>query len=66
MMNPAVLAEELYQLAIKVESGLLNDVELAKTREEHVRLTARANEAGKVRDGLQRLVALAHDKNTSE
>jgi hypothetical protein len=55
-MNNLDLAESLYKLAIKVEDGLLSDVELCKTREEHIRLMARANEAGKLRGDLQQLV----------
>ena len=55
-MNNLDFAEELYRLAIKVEDGLLSDVELSKTREEHIRLMARANEAGKLRGDLQQLV----------
>lgn len=63
-MNNLTLAEELYKLAIKVEDGLINDVELCKTREEHVRLTARANECGKVRAGLQQLIIeLSNEKH---
>ena len=35
---------------------LLNDVELASTREEHIRLTARANEAETIVHQLQDLL----------
>jgi hypothetical protein len=48
--------EELYRLVVTAEDGLHSDIELCKTREEHIRLTARANEVGKVRDGLQQLI----------
>lgn len=55
-MNNTSAAEELHRLAVRIEDGLLNDVELCRTREEHIRLTARANEVGSLRDGLQTLV----------
>jgi hypothetical protein len=41
---------------------LLNDVELAATREEHIRLTARANEAEALSDTIQRLLISELDK----
>jgi hypothetical protein len=55
-MSKVDMAEDLYKLAIQLEDGLLADIELCKTREEHIRLTARANAAGKLRGDLQQLV----------
>ena len=43
-MTIAQLEETLFLLR-EHAARLINDVELASTREEHVRLTARANEA---------------------
>lgn len=43
-MTVTQLEEALYQLR-EHAARLVNDVELASTREEHIRLTARANEA---------------------
>lgn len=37
-------------------ANLLNDVELAATREDHIRLTARANEAENLGDMIQKLL----------
>jgi hypothetical protein len=39
---------------------LLNDVELASTREEHIRLTARANEAETIVNQFQDLLLAAY------
>jgi hypothetical protein len=41
---------------IEHAASLLNDVELASTREEHIRLTARANEAENLGDMIQQLL----------
>jgi hypothetical protein len=47
--------EDILHLAREHAASLLNDVELAATREEHVRLTARANEAEQLVVDIQRL-----------
>ncbi len=50
---------QLEELAYKMRehaASLLNDVELAATREEHIRLTARANEAENLGDMIQTLL----------
>jgi hypothetical protein len=50
---------QLEELAYKMREHaacLLNDVELAATREEHIRLTARANEAENLGDMIQTLL----------
>ena len=49
------LEEIAYQIREHAAS-LLNDVELAATREEHIRLTARANEAENLGDMIQTLL----------
>jgi hypothetical protein len=49
------LEELAYQMREHAAS-LLNDVELASTREEHIRLTARANEAENLGDMIQTLL----------
>lgn len=50
---------QLEELAYQIREHaacLLNDVELAATREEHIRLTARANEAENLGDMIQELL----------
>jgi hypothetical protein len=49
------LEELAYQMREHAAS-LLNDVELAATREEHIRLTARANEAENLGDMIQQIL----------
>lgn len=48
--------EDLYHLARKHADQLRNDIELASSRIEHIRLTARLNEAEHISDGLYQLV----------
>lgn len=48
--------EEIAFLMREHAARLLNDVELASTREEHIRLTARANEAETIVHQLQDLL----------
>jgi len=55
MSNITALEEIAYQ-AREHAASLLNDVELAATREEHIRLTARANEAENLGDMIQQLL----------
>jgi hypothetical protein len=47
--------EDILYAAREHAASLLNDVELASTREEHIRLTARANEAEALTSDLQAL-----------
>ena len=57
-MTVAQLEEALYQLR-EHAARLINDVELAATREEHIRLTARANEAETLVNSLEKIL-LSH------
>lgn len=59
------MINELEELAFKARehaASLLNDVELAATREEHIRLTARANESETLSDTIQRLLIAELDR----
>jgi hypothetical protein len=49
------MLEDILFAAREHAASLLNDVELASTREEHIRLTARANEAESLVSDLQTL-----------
>jgi len=57
-MTVTQLEEALYQLR-EHAARLINDVELAATREEHIRLTARANEAETLVNSLEKIL-LSH------
>lgn len=57
-MTVTQLEETLYQLR-EHAARLINDVELAATREEHIRLTARANEAETLVNQLEKIL-LSH------
>ena len=57
-MTVTQLEEALYQLR-EHAARLINDVELASTREEHIRLTARANEAETLVNSLEKIL-LSH------
>ena len=57
-MTVTQLEEALYQLR-EHAAQLVNDVELASTREEHIRLTARANEAETLVNQLEKIL-LSH------
>ena len=57
-MTVTQLEEALYQLR-EHAAQLVNDVELASTREEHIRLTARANEAETIVNQLEKII-LSH------
>ena len=52
--------EEIAHLLSDHAARLASDVELAATREEHVRLTARASEAQTVMDHVQKLLLTQH------
>lgn len=54
-MTITQLEEALFNLR-EHAARLLNDVELASTREEHVRLTARANEAETLVNQLEQIL----------
>ena len=55
MTTVTQLEEVAYQMR-EHAANLLNDVELAATREDHIRLTARANEAENLGDMIQKLL----------
>ena len=55
MTTVTQLEEIAYQMR-EHAANLLNDVELAATREDHIRLTARANEAENLGDMIQTLL----------
>lgn len=55
-MSTVTQLEELAYQMREHAASLLNDVELAATREEHIRLTARANEAENLGDMIQQLL----------
>ena len=57
-MTVTQLEEALYQLR-EHAARLINDVELAATREEHIRLAARANEAETLVNQLEKIL-LSH------
>jgi hypothetical protein len=50
-----MILEDILYAAREHAASLINDVELASTREEHIRLTARANEAESLVTDLQTL-----------
>ena len=59
------MINELEEISFKIREHaalLLNDVEQAATREEHIRLTARANEAEALSDIIQRLLISELDR----
>lgn len=59
------MINELEEINFKIREHaalLLNDVEQAATREEHIRLTARANEAEALSDTIQRLLVSELDR----
>lgn len=47
--------EQLLDLALRHVERLENDIKLARTRDEHIRVTARANEAAEMVNGLLKL-----------
>ena len=60
------MINELEEISFKIRehaASLLNDVEQAATREEHIRLTARANEAEALSDTIQLLLISELDKS---
>lgn len=44
--------EQLVQQAQQLAARLQEDIQLCRTRDEHIRVTARANEAANLLDGL--------------
>jgi len=57
-----VTTPELAALAKELLDNLLEDVDKAKTREEHIRITARANEAAILLSGINQVY---HDDEES-
>jgi phosphotransferase system HPr-like phosphotransfer protein len=55
-MSRITALEDIAYQAREHAASLINDVELAATREEHIRLTARANEAENLGDMIQQLL----------
>jgi hypothetical protein len=54
-----VTTEQLLKLAQLHLERLENDIKLARTRDEHIRVTARANEASEMVNGLLKLQSTA-------
>lgn len=63
-MKTSEQLEELMFLVRQLAERLLNDIELASTREEHIRITARANEAENLADMIQRFMLEELKKET--
>ena len=55
--------ETTLELAKALAANLLEDIKLASTRIEHVRLTARANEAANLVEEIERLLTDVHQNN---
>jgi hypothetical protein len=49
------------EAARRLAAGLESDIVLCRTRDEHVRVTARANEARGLLDGLEDALGGGHD-----
>ena len=58
--------EEIVFQAREHAARIINDVELASTREEHIRLTARANEAENIANMLNTLLVKELSNQKSE
>lgn len=58
--------EEIVFQAREHAARIINDVELASTREEHIRLTARANEAENIANMLNTLLIKELSNQKSE
>lgn len=56
-MSPEIL--KLYSAATRLAEDLASDIGQCKTREEHVRVTARANAASAIVEQLNKLSATA-------
>ena len=50
------MSEEAVSLAERLADRLYEDIKLARTRDEHVRVTARANEARELSNQLRLLI----------
>jgi hypothetical protein len=48
---------EIMELAERLATRLREDIQLARTRDEHIRVTARANEAAELLTGLRERVS---------
>lgn len=51
--------EELISLAERLGERLREDIKLSRTRDEHIRVTARANEAAELMAGLRSRLSTA-------
>ncbi len=56
--------EQLLELAQRHAERLENDIKLARTRDEHIRVTARANEAAEMVNGLLGIKDGEPDRNS--
>jgi hypothetical protein len=52
-MSDVDLVEELLKMVERHAERAAEDIKLARTRDEHIRVTARANEAREIADGLR-------------
>jgi hypothetical protein len=52
-MSDVDLVEELLAMVERHAERAAEDIKLARTRDEHIRVTARANEAREIADGLR-------------
>ena len=52
-MSDVDLVEELLEMVERHAERAAEDIKLARTRDEHIRVTARANEAREIADGLR-------------
>jgi hypothetical protein len=52
-MSDVDLVEELLEMVERHAKRSAEDIKLARTRDEHIRVTARANEAREIADGLR-------------
>jgi hypothetical protein len=52
-MSDVDMVEELLAMVERHAERAAEDIKLARTRDEHIRVTARANEAREIADGLR-------------
>jgi hypothetical protein len=50
------MTQQIADQAARLADRLFEDIQLARTRDEHIRVTARANEARELANGLQLLI----------
>lgn len=63
MRKLSTMKSELLELAQRLADRLREDIPLSRTRDEHIRVTARANEALELVNGL--LYMLSNEEATS-